>query len=351
MNAVISKPDFMDRAIERLSNAEDLDVKLARGAMNQLMEGNCSDAQIGAFLIGLSSKGETPEEIAALAEVMREKSVKVAPKSQFNFLDVCGTGGAPSKTFNVSTTSAFAIAGAGVPVAKHGNRSNTSRSGSADLLEALGVNLGADPGLVSQILEEIGIAFLYAPNLHPAMKYAAGPRKQLGVKSVFNILGPLTNPARASYHLLGVFSEELVEVFPRVLNSLGVKRALVVHGRKGEDEVSLCAPTLVGQLREGEITRYEITPEEFGFERVSPEQVSDLPPEESARLAKDILRGEDEGPRAQMVLLNGGAGVFAAGAAESIEEGIGLIRRSIEDGLAYGKLEQLVELSGGSLNV
>ncbi len=336
----------MKQAIEHVTDSKDLDPGLARGAMNELMNGESSKTNIGALLAGLRSKGESAEEIAAFAKVMREKSIKINPEVSEELIDMCGTGGSSVKTFNISTISAFVVAGAGFPVAKHGNRSNSSQSGSADLLEALGVNLDTSPEQVERTIEEIGIGFLYAPNLHPAMKHAAKPRSELGIRTVFNILGPLTNPASASRQLLGVYDPDLVEKFPSVLEKLGVNRALVVHGLSGIDEISTVGETYVGEIDQGEISHYRIHPNDFGLSETEPSDITDLPPEDSARLALGILRGEIEGPAREIVLMNAGAGIYVAGGGNSIREGIDLARRSIDTGEAYGKVKKLVKETG-----
>lgn len=335
----------MRSAIAALAEGK-LDGELAAAAMAEIMEGRCSPAQIGAFLMGLRVKGETPEEIAAMARVMRECAVRIAPKVEGPLLDLCGTGGAPVKTFNVSTIAAFVVAGCGVAVAKHGNRSNTGKCGSADLLEALGVDLEADPEVAEKAIEEIGIGFLFAPRFHPAMRHAAGPRRELGIRTAFNLLGPLTNPAGADVQLLGVFHPRLVELFPEVLRLLGVKRALVVHGRDGVDEISTTGPTYVGELRDGRIEHYEIRPEEFGLRRATPQEVGTLAPAEAAAVARAILKGELAGPRYEIVLLNAAAGLYIAGRANSIAEGMELAAESITSGRAYAKLQALIERMG-----
>ena len=336
----------MTEAIEKVIAGEGLEPETARGAMNELMSGNASKTNIGALLAGLRAKGESPEEIAAFAEIMRQKSIGLKPDVDHGLVDMCGTGGSSVKTFNISTISAFPVAGAGYPVAKHGNRSNTSRSGSADLLEALGVELDSDPGRIEKAIETSGLGFLYAPRFHPAMKHAAKPRRELGVRTVFNLLGPLTNPASAERHLMGVYDPELVEKFPLVLRKLGVKRALVVHGEPGIDEISTAGETYVGELKEGEISHYRVHPEDFGLPEVNPEAIGDLAPEESARLAIEILNDETEGPARDIVLLNSAAGIYVAGGAKSIQEGIGIAENSLESGSAYRALQDLVEATG-----
>ncbi|MBS3792301.1 MAG: anthranilate phosphoribosyltransferase [Candidatus Bipolaricaulota bacterium] len=333
-------------AIEHVTDRKDLNPDLAQGAMDELMSGESSETNIGALLAGLKSKGVSVEEIAAFANVMRKKSIKINPELDEDLVDMCGTGGSTVKTFNISTISAFVVAGAGFSVAKHGNRSNTSQSGSADLLEALGVDLDAKPEQVKKAIEEVGIGFLYAPNLHPAMKHAAKPRKDLGIRTVFNILGPLTNPASASRQLLGVYDRELVEKFPSVLDKLGVSRALVVHGLAGIDEISTLGETYVGELTNGKINHYTVHPRDFGLPVADPENIGDLSPAASAGLAIGIMTGEIDGPPRDIVLLNAGAGIYVAGGGNSLREGLELARQSIDSGEAYRKARKLVKETG-----
>ncbi len=336
----------MGEALRLLAERRDLPEELAYRAMEQLMAGRASEAQIGAFLLGLRLKGETPGEVAAFARAMRQAAVRLSPRvERFPGLltDVCGTGGAPVKTFNVSTLTAFVAAGAGVPVAKHGNRGVTSPCGSADLLERLGVSLSAPPETVREAIETIGVGFLFAPAFHPAMKHAAPVRKALGVRTVFNLLGPLTNPAGVQAQLLGVFDPALVELYPEVLRSLGVRRALVVHGVEGLDELSTVGPTLVGELcPDGRVQRYRLTPEAFGLARARPQDIQGLPPEGSAQLADKLLRGRQKGAPYEMLLLNAGAAVYVGGGAASLEEGLARAEESLQSGAAYEKLQQLV---------
>lgn len=336
----------MTKAIKRVTSGEGLESELAREAMEELMSGKAAEANIGALLAGLKAKGESPEEIAAFAEIMRRKSVRIEPEVEGDLIDMCGTGGSTVKTFNISTISAFLVAAAGFPVAKHGNRSNTSQSGSADLLEKLGVSLDAEPKQVEKAIEEAGLGFLYAPNHHPAMKHAAGPRRKLGIRTVFNLLGPLTNPAYADRHLMGVYDPELVKKFPLVLKRLGVTRALVVHGEPGIDEISTAGETYVGELKNEEINHYRIHPGEFGLPEVKPTDIGDLPPAESARLTLKILTGAATGPPRDIVLLNAGAGIYAAGGADSIKEGVKVAEETMESGRAYRVIENLIATTG-----
>ncbi len=342
---------LIKEAIEHVTDRNDLTPDLARGAMDELMSGESSETNIGALLAGLKSKGVSVEEIAAFADVMRKKSIKINPELDEDLMDMCGTGGSTVKTFNISTISAFVVAGAGFPVAKHGNRSNTSQSGSADLLEVLGVDLDAKPKQVKEAIEEVGIGFLYAPNLHPAMKHAAKPRRDLGIRTVFNILGPLTNPASASRQLLGVYDRDLVEKFPPVLDKLGVNRALVVHGLAGIDEISTVGKSYVGELNHGKIDHYTIHPRDFDLPVADPEDIRDLSPAVSARLAIDIMAGEIEGTARDIVLLNAGAGIYVAGGGNSLREGLELARESIDSGEAYRKVRELVRETGTADNL
>ncbi|MFQ6090733.1 MAG: anthranilate phosphoribosyltransferase [Candidatus Bipolaricaulia bacterium] len=343
--------ETMKEAIQYLAEGKELGSELARTTMLELMDGQCTPAQIGAFLMGLRLRGEGPEELTGMAQAMRERSVRIRPQVNGTLVDVCGTGGAPLKTFNISTVSAFVIAGAGVAVAKHGNRSNTSKSGSADVLEALGLNLEVSPEILEEAIEEIGIGFLFAPKFHPAMRHAIRPRRELGIRTVFNLLGPLTNPAGAEAHLMGVFHLELVEKFPAVLRSLGVKRAMVVHGIDGIDEISTLGPTCVGELNEEEIRNYEITPEEFGLKRTTIDKIANVQPQASARLTLEILKGKLRDERYEIVLLNSGAGIYVAGGAATIEDGLGKAQESIISGQALEKLLGLIEKSGASTKV
>jgi len=327
-------------ALRLLAEGRDLSSDLAQRTMDDLMDGRCTPAQVGALLMGLRSKGETVEEITAFARAMRDHSLSFVPNVEV--MDVVGTGGAKLKTFNISTTTAFVVAGAGVPVAKHGNPSNSSPSGSADALEALGVKLDVPPERVKQAIETIGIGFMFAPTHHPAMRHAIGPRKELAIRTVFNMLGPLTNPARAGAYLMGVFSPQLVESYPYVLQNLGVKRALVVHGVEGLDEFSTLGETLVGQLDESGVSHYRARPEPFGFKRTTIERVKNVPPSQSAALTRGLLSGNVQDERLEIVLLNAGAALYAAGKAGSIEAGIEWAKESIRSGAARDKLEALI---------
>jgi len=330
-------------AISKIVEQEHLTEEEARQAMEAIMSGQATDAQIAAFITGLRMKGETVEEIAGCARVMREKATTINTRHPL-VIDTCGTGGDGTQTFNISTTTAFVLAGAGLPVAKHGNRSVSSKSGSADVLEASGVNLNLGPEAVSRCLDEIGIGFLFAPALHGAMKYAIGPRREIGVRTIFNILGPLTNPAGAQAQVLGVYHPKLTEVLAGVLARLGVKKAFVIHGHGGMDEASLSGPTVVTAVENGEIRTFEVNPQDLGLETASLSALVGGAAEENARITRDILQGR-KGPRRDVVLLNAALGLVAGNKAEDFKEGIDLAARSIDSGAALAKLEQLITFS------
>ena len=333
-------------AIAKLVDRVDLTEEEMVSVMNQIMSGEATPLQIAAFLTALRMKGEKVEEITGAARVMREKARRVKVKTE-RVLDTCGTGGDQKGTFNVSTTSAFVVAGAGVAVAKHGNRSVSSRSGSADVLAALGVKVDAPKEKVEECLEKIGIGFLFAPLLHEAMKYAVQPRREIGIRTIFNLLGPLTNPALATHQLVGIYDGALTTLVAQVLKNLGSVRALAVHGMEGMDEISLCGPTRVAELRDGKVRDYTIAPEEVGLKRCRLEEVRGGTPEECAQIVRAVLHG-DKGPKRDMVLFNSGAALYVSGAAESIAEGIPLAAQSIDSGKAQKKLEQLVELTNSN---
>jgi len=337
---------MLKEMIGKIVNGEGLGFQEAHRVMLQVMEGEATGAQIGSLLTALRMKGETVDEISGFAQAMREKCAPFSSRHSL-LVDTCGTGGDCSGTFNVSTTAAFVVAGAGVPVAKHGNRSVSSKSGSADLLEALGVKLDLSPGEVMSILDRIGIGFLYAPVFHVAMKHASGPRKEIGIRSVFNILGPLTNPAGAGAQVLGVYEPGLTEVMARVLDRLGVKNAYVVHGDGGLDEISNTGPTKVSCLNNGSINTFYIYPEEFGFARATLEQLQGGDAGENAAITLRVLNGE-KGPHRDIVLLNAAAALAASGAVRDLKEGVRAAADSIDSGKAREKLEQLIEATGGS---
>jgi anthranilate phosphoribosyltransferase len=332
-------------AIEKLVQRASLSETETIAVMNQIMTGEATPLQVASFLTALRMKGESVEEITGAARVMREKAhrVKIGAKG-FAVLDTCGTGGDQKGTFNISTTSAFVVAGAGVTVAKHGNRSVSSRSGSADVLAALGVKIDAPKETVETCIEKIGIGFLFAPLLHEAMKYAVQPRRDIGIRTVFNLLGPLTNPAMATHQLIGLYSGDLVGMIAHVLKNLGSARAMVVHGLEGLDEISLCGPTKVAELRDGQVKEYIIEPEQLGFNRCRLAEICCQAVEESAAIVRRVLDG-NKGPARDIVLLNSGAALYISGKAESITHGLRLAEESIDSGKARLKLEQLVQMT------
>ena len=333
-------------AIADLATGRSLGFERAHDAMAEIMGGEATPAQIGAFLMGLRMKGEGPDEIAGMATAMRERGAAIRPPNHGRVVDLCGTGGAPMTTFNVSTIAMFVVAAAGVTVAKHGNRAVTSRCGSADLLEALGARVDLEPPQSEAILQAHGLCFMFAPKFHPAMRHAASPRKELGVRTVFNILGPLTNPAGAKGHLLGVFSPDLVPVLSKVTARLGFEHVLVVHGQAGVDEICLCCPTIVGEMADGESRQFVLTPEDLGFERAEPRALVGADPETAAKEALRILAGEP-GPKRDMVLANAAAGIYVGGKATSLPEALPIATEAIDSGRALERLRTLVKATGG----
>ena len=332
-------------AIARVSSGTDLTPAEAGEAMEEIMRGAATPAQIGGFLTALRMKGETEVEIAAFARVMRAAAVPVFLPGPEARVDTCGTGGDGAGTFNISTVAAFVAAGAGVSVVKHGNRGVSSRCGSADVLEALGVSVAIPPDLVGNVLAAAGIAFLFAPAYHPAMQHARSARQELGIRTVFNLLGPLTNPAGAGAHLLGVYDPRLAFPVARVLRDLGVERAMVVHGA-GLDEMTTTGPTTVAELRDGEVRAYTLDCTEFGLPHSSIAALRGGGPEENARLLLSILAGDD-GPARDITLLNAGAAIYLGGKAGGIAGGIARAEASIDSGAALDRLHRLVEATGG----
>jgi anthranilate phosphoribosyltransferase len=329
--------------IAKVVDGGDLSRKEAERVMNEIMEGKATPNQISAFITALRMKGETVDEIAGCATAMRRHSLKV-PHKQEHVVDTCGTGGDQRGTFNISTATAFVVAGAGLPVAKHGNRSVSSQCGSADVLEALGAKIELTPEQMGQCIDEVGFGFLFAPCLHPAMKHAAGPRQEVGIRTIFNILGPLTNPASASTQLLGVYDRKLSETIARVLDMLGVRRALVVHGPKGLDELSTTGRNRVTRLFAGNVRSFYVDPSDVGLPRAKVEHLKGGMPEENAAIMRRILQGE-KGPGRDVVVLNAGAAVAIAGETPQFQECIGIAAESIDSGKALQKLEQFVELT------
>ncbi|MBA1446695.1 MAG: anthranilate phosphoribosyltransferase [Chromatiales bacterium] len=334
----------MQKAINKVLARQDLDSDEMTGVMRTIMTGGATPAQIGGFLIGLRMKGETVTEIAAAAAVMRELASGVSVGDLPNTVDIVGTGGDASGTFNVSTASMFVAAAAGCHVAKHGNRSVSSKSGSADALEAAGIRLDLTPEQVEQCVREVGVGFMFAPGHHSAMKYAIGPRKEMGVRTVFNVLGPLTNPAGVPNQLLGVFSESLLQPLAEVLQKLGSHHVMVVHSRDGLDEISIGDATDVAELKEGQIRRYTIQPEEFGISRAA---ISEITVEDAAQ-SLNVIRGvlEDRpGPARDIVQLNAGAAIYTAGLADTLMDGINKADQAIASGEARSRLDRLVILT------
>ena len=334
---------MIQEAIRDLIAGADLGRAKTRAVMDQIMSGQATDAQIGAFLVALRIKGETIDEIVGCAEVMREKATPIATVRS-NLIDTCGTGGDASGTFNISTAVAFVACGAGLAVAKHGNRSISSHCGSADVLAALGVNIEAAPEKVGECIDEVGIGFLFAVALHGAMKHAIGPRRELATRTVFNILGPLTNPAGAKRQLLGAFDSALTEPLARVLGELGSERALVVHGSDGLDEITLTGPTQASELRDGQISTRQIHPGDFGLQTVSAEALKGGDAAYNARILRGVLDGE-EGPQRDVVLLNAAAAIVVGGLAEDMTAGLEVARASIDSGKARQALDRLIEVS------
>ncbi len=330
-------------AISKLIKNQDLTESEMIEVMNEIMTGAASPGQIGAFITALRIKGETVAEITGAARVMREKVTKIEVRDK-KVVDTCGTGGDETMTFNISTAAAFVAAGAGLTVAKHGNRSVSSRSGSADVLKALGVNIEAEVKRVEECLKEIGIGFLFAPMLHGAMKYAAPVRREIGIRTIFNILGPLTNPAGARCQVIGVYDDSLTDILGKVLSNLGSEHAFVVRGEDGLDEITLAAETKVTELKNGTLRTYHIKPEDFGFKRCKLEDLKGGDPAQNAEIIRAILKGK-KGPQQDIVLLNAAAAIAAGGMANSIEEGIAAARGSIDSGAALDKLNKLVEMT------
>jgi anthranilate phosphoribosyltransferase len=324
-------------ALVRKQNLTELQ---AAECVDSILGGEWTDAQIGAFLAALAAKGETVDEVSGAARAMRRKAVRVQCTAPV-VVDTCGTGGDGLGTFNISTTTAFVVAGAGVAVAKHGNRSVSSACGSADVLEALGLNLQVHPEIMEQALNEIGIAFLFAPLFHGAMKHAMPARKQLGIRTLFNMLGPLTNPAGASVQLLGVYAPALTEMFAGVLQRLGTRCAFVVHGHEGLDELSICGPTRVSELRDGAVKTYDLSPDRFFGECAEPEALRGGDAACNAAILKGILAGE-KGPRRNVILLNAAAALTAAGKSQDLKGGLAAAAAAIDSGRALEKLEALV---------
>ncbi len=337
---------MIKEAIAKVVEGRNLTENEVYQVMDEIMSGVSTPAQIGSFITALRMKGETVDEITGAARVMREKATKIKADADFS-IDTCGTGGDVSHTFNISTISAIIVAGCGVQVAKHGNRAVSSRCGSADILEALGVNINAGLDIVEKCIEKAGIGFLFAPLLHGAMKYAIGPRREMGIRTVFNILGPLTNPAGVKNQLLGVYDESLTSILAGVLRNLGSIHAFVVHGDDGLDEITTTTTTVVSELKRGEINTYRINPEDFGLRKAGLSDLAGGDIQANKNFAMDILRGV-KGPRRDIVLINSAAALVASDKAEDIKEGIEMSSKSIDSGRAMDKLRLLIKYSNQS---
>jgi anthranilate phosphoribosyltransferase len=329
-------------AIIKAANRENLSYDTARAVMNEIMEGKASDIQMAAYLAAMSVKGETIEEITASAAGMREHCIRIL--HDMDVLEIVGTGGDHSNSFNISTTSAIVVSAAGIPVAKHGNRAATSKSGAADVLESLGVDITVPPEQSLRLLKTINLCFLFAQNYHISMKYVGPVRKELGIRTIFNILGPLVNPAGANMELLGVYDEDLIEPMAKVLCNLGVKSGMVVYGQDGLDEISLSSTTSICELRNGDLKSYTMEPEQFGFKRCKKEDLLGGTPAENAQITRDILGGV-KGPRRDAVLLNSAAAIHIARPEFSMEDGLALAAETIDSGKARAQLEQFITLS------
>ena len=325
--------------IQKVVDGHDLTERETIDAMNEIMSGEATPAQVASFITALRIKGETIEEITGAARVMREKSTKIHTKQPFA-VDTCGTGGDGSHSFNISTTAAFVVAGTGIPVAKHGNRAASSQSGSADVLKALGVNIEIGPERVGACIDDVGIGFLFAVTLHGAMKYAIGPRREIGIRTIFNALGPLTNPAGAQAQVIGVYAPTLTEPLANVLKNLGSQRAFVVHGGDGLDEITTTTTTQVSELLDGEVNTYTLDPTELGIPTAQPGDLKGGTPEENAKMTLSVLRGE-RGPKRDIVLLNAAAAIIAGGKAADIAAGLAEAAESIDSGQALERLEGL----------
>ena len=334
---------MIKEAIMKLAKKENLTFEETEQVMNEIMGGEATGVQMSSYLTALSMKGETIDEITGSAAGMRKHCVKLL--HDMDVLEIVGTGGDGANSFNISTTSSLVIAAGGVPVAKHGNRAASSKSGAADELEALGVNITVSPEKSAALLKEIGICFLFAQNYHVAMRYVAPVRKELGIRTIFNILGPLANPAGANMQVMGVYEEALVEPLARVLANLGVKNAMVVYGQDGLDEISMGAPTSVCEVRDGQFSSYEICPEDFGFERCTKADLEGGTPKENAKITRQILDGSEQGAKRNAVLLNAGAGLYVAKKAETLKEGVELAKELIDSKKAYEKLEDFIRCS------
>ena len=336
----------IQEAIKKVISREDLTEDEMHSVMNDIMTGNATDAQIGGFLVGLSMKGETIDEIVAAAKVMRSLATGVKISKPKHLVDTCGTGGDSSGLFNVSTASAFVVASAGGQVAKHGNRSISSKSGSADVLETAGVNLDMSPETISNCVEKIGVGFMFAPAHHSAMKYAIGPRRELAVRTIFNVLGPLTNPAGAPSQVMGVYHKDLVEPIAHVLKNLGSSHVMVVHSKDGLDEISIADSTYVAELKNGTVETYSISPSDFNMQQANLDSICVDDADASLKLIQEALDGQD-GPAKDIIALNAGAAIYVSGLANSLKDGVKKAQEVLNSGAAHQKLDDLVRMSTG----
>lgn len=341
---------MIKEAISKVVEGEDLESEEARLVMEEIMSGRATNAQIASFLTALRMKSERVEEIVSFAHTMLRYASIISPKVDGVMVDTCGTGGDRIKTFNISTISAFVATGAGLVVAKHGNRAVSSKAGSADVLEALGINVMLEPERVCECIEKVRMGFMFAPIFHPAMKYAIGPRREIGIRTVFNILGPLTNPAKVKAQVIGVYDVSLVEKIAEVLRGLGLRHAIVAHGLDGLDEISPIGETKIAELKDGEIITYRVAPEDFGRERAKMSEIEGGNAEENARIAIDILKGR-KGAKRNAVLMNAAAAMVVGGLAADLKDGFELAAVSIDSGEAYRKLEDLIRFTGGELRL
>ncbi|TFF97952.1 MAG: anthranilate phosphoribosyltransferase [Promethearchaeota archaeon] len=335
--------------LKKVSRNQNLTTQQAGAIMNEIMSGHVTDAQLGAFLIALNMKHETIEEIVGFAKIMRRFANSIKPIVKGELLDTCGTGGDKINTFNISTISALVVAGAGVPIAKHGNRAVSSSCGSADLLEGLGVKIDLKPQEVKKCIEKVGIGFMFAPLFHPAMKYAMPTRRELKIRTVFNILGPLTNPANAKCHILGVFDKNLVPIMARVLANLGGRHIFTVHNSCGIDEVAPVGINYITEYQKNEIQTYALTNEDFGIPKCTVNDILAGTTRDNLQIAKKILKNPNKGPKCNTILMNAALGLRSVGIVNDIQEGVSIAKNSIDSGSAYRKLEQLIEITGGNL--
>lgn len=333
------------QAIARLVEGHSLGEDEADAVMSGIMAGEATPAQIGAFLVALRMKGEQPDEVAGCARAMRRQAIRIEPPPGQEAIDTCGTGGDRSYTINISTGAAIITAAAGVPVAKHGNRSVSSQSGSADVLEALGIPVTLSPRQAEECLRRAGIAFLFAPTFHPAMRYAQGPRRELEIRTIFNVLGPLTNPAGATRQLVGVYEPRLVELVAGALRRLGARRAMVVHGQDGTDELTLAAPTLAAWVEGDEVRFLEVRPQDIGLSSVAREALRGGDARENARSLLEVLSGEERGPKREVILLNAAAALWVAGRVDGLPEGVELAAELVDSGRALAKLQEFVSVA------